>query len=51
MNARIYCKEVSTNNGNFYVVAAKLIPKKSSQKINKEIGQFIKPLENYEYDI
>lgn len=51
MNARIYCKEVRTNNGNFYIVAAKLLPKKGSMKIDKSIIEFIKPLEDYIYDI
>ena len=51
LNARIYCKELSTNNGHFYVVAARLLPKKKSRKINKEIHNFIKPIEGYKYDI
>lgn len=49
-NARIYCKEVSTADGNFYIIAAKLLPKKTSQKIEKTIDQMIKPVEKYEYE-
>lgn len=50
-NARIYCKEVSTDNGCFYVIAAKFLPKKKSMKIDKAIIQFIKPLEDYVYAV
>ncbi len=49
MNARIYCKEVSLQNGSYCVIAVKLLPKKTSQKINKAIDQIIKPIELYEY--
>jgi hypothetical protein len=50
MNARIYCKEISRPDGHFYVVAAKLLLKKTSEKINKTIDQIIKPIELYEYE-
>lgn len=50
LNARIYCKEVSANNGNFYVVAAKLLAKKKSDPLNKKISSFIKPIESYIYE-
>ncbi len=49
-NVRIYCKEIHSTNGFFYVIAAKLEMKKS-QKINKSIQQAIKPIEDYEYDL
>ncbi len=50
-NARIYCKEVNTGNGNYFVIAAKFLAKKKSQKIDKAIDQLIKPIEKYEYEL
>ncbi len=51
MNARIYCKEVNSISGTKYIIAAKLLEKKKSQNINKELNNFIKPIEDYEYEI
>ena len=48
MNARIYCKEVLANEGNFYVIAAKFVPKKKD--FDKKLIAFIKPIEDYTYD-
>jgi hypothetical protein len=50
-NTRIYCKEVSTKDGKFYVIAAKFLEKKKSEKIDKSINQMIKPIEKYEYEL
>lgn len=50
INGRIYCKEMRLPNGNFYIIAVKLLPKKTSNKIDKAIIQFIKPIEQYEYE-
>lgn len=51
MNARIYCKQIASKKGDFYVIAAKLFRKKKSQSIDKSIQQFIKPIEDFNYDI
>lgn len=50
-NARIYCKEISSKDGKFYVIAAKFLEKKKSEKIDKSIDQKIKPIEKYEYEL
>jgi hypothetical protein len=50
-NGRIYCKEISNEDGQFFVIAIKVLLKKKSQKINKEIEDSIKGLLDYEYDI
>lgn len=49
LNARIYCKEISTERGHFYVVVIKLLEKKKSQKIDKKITHSLKAIEDYEY--
>ncbi len=49
-NARIYCKEVNTTQGKFYVVVAKFLEKKKSDPLNKKIDNLIKPIEDYEYE-
>jgi len=49
INARIYCKEITTKDGGFHVVAAKLLLKKKSRGIDKAIDQFIQPIQQYEY--
>lgn len=51
INARIYCKEITINGIGVCVIAAKLLPKKNKQKIDKSIMQIIKPIEKYEYEI
>ena len=51
VNARIYCREVSTINGSHFIIAAKLLVKKKSMKINKQINQFIDPIKDYDYDL
>lgn len=50
-NMRIYCKEISLNDGNFYVIAAKLLCKKKSDSFEKKLDSFVKPLELYEYGL
>ena len=50
LNIRFYCKEFSCSNGQFYVVVAKLLMKKKSEKINKEIQDLLKPIEDYDYE-
>jgi hypothetical protein len=50
-NIRIYCKEINSNDGILYVVAAKYLPKKKSNTIDKKLWDFIKPIEDYDYDI
>ena len=51
INARIYCKEVKSKNGNFFIIAAKGLPKKKGEKIDKSIKQIIDPIKNYDYDL
>lgn len=51
INARIYCKEVSNEEGEFFVITAKYLSSKKSQKIDKAIKQLIEPIKNYDYDI
>lgn len=50
-NARIYCKEISSPNGTFYVIAAKFLAKKKVQKNDKSIQALIKSISEYEYEI
>lgn len=49
INARIYCKEIYSDEGVMYVIAAQYLPKKSSNEITKKMMQSIKPIEGYEY--
>ena len=49
LNIRLYCKEFTSPNGNYYVVIIKLLEKKKSEKIDKKIRSILKAIENYEY--
>ncbi|HEY1017920.1 MAG TPA: hypothetical protein VGE25_02935 [Sediminibacterium sp.] len=49
-NIRIYCKEVSTKEGSFFIVCAKAI-KKKVQKNDKRIDGIINSIVTYEYEI
>lgn len=50
-NDRIYCKEVSTEEGTHVVVAAILYEKKKSQKLTSEQKTIIETVGGYEYEI
>jgi hypothetical protein len=50
-NARVYCKEISTAEGTFYVIAAKFLPMKKVQKNDKKIQSIVKSVSEYEYEI
>ena len=50
-NDRIYCKEMSTKDGHFIVVAAILYEKKRSQKLTKEQRTIIEKVGGYQYEI
>lgn len=44
-NIRIYCKEVTTKDGTFYVVVSELLPKKKTQKITGIVKNLINTVE------
>jgi ABC-type cobalamin/Fe3+-siderophores transport system ATPase subunit len=48
-NARIYCKELSTGDQLFVVIAAELLERKKSQKLTKKEIQIIEKVASYEY--
>lgn len=50
-NCRVYCQEISDGANTFYVVMAKILLKKKSQKIGKSITQMIDAIKKYEYEI
>lgn len=50
-NCRIYCKEQTIKGNQYCIIMAKLLPKKSSQKINKAIQQLIDSIKNYDYEL
>lgn len=50
-NIRIYCKEQSSINGMFYVIAANLVKKKKDQKVRGKIKNLIETIAGYEYEI
>jgi hypothetical protein len=50
-NARVYCKEVSSPEGTFYIIAAKFLPMKKVQKNDKKIKALVKSISEYEYEI
>jgi hypothetical protein len=50
INVRIYCKEVKTHRGIFYIIMSKVLKKKSG-KINKTIQSKIDALKSYDYEI
>ena len=50
-NVRVYCSEVKTADGVFFVIAAKFLPKKKVQQNDKKIKEFIKSVADYEYQV
>jgi hypothetical protein len=48
-NARIYCKELTTGDKVFVVIAADLLDRKKSQKLSKKEIQIIEKVASYEY--
>lgn len=50
-NDRIYCKEQTTLNKTFVVIAAEVLEKKKSQKITKKNRNIIEKVGSYEYEI
>jgi len=50
-NDRIYCKEQTTTEGVFIIVAAYLYEKKKSQKLTKKEIPIINKIAQYEYEI
>jgi len=49
-NTRIYCQEMTTKNGEFYIICGEVINKKV-QKNNKQIKSIIKKVSSYDYEI
>ena len=50
-NIRLYCKEQQDPHGGFFVIVAKLLPKKKDQKIKAKVKSIIKKIGGYEYEI
>ena len=50
-NDRIYCKEMRTPDGVFYIIAAAVYPKKKSNKNSKKEIPIIQKIAQYEYQI
>ncbi len=50
-NARIYCKEITTGDKVFVVIAAELLERKKSQKVSKKDIQVIEKVASYEYHL
>ncbi len=50
-NDRIYCKEITTSDGTFVVVAAILLEKKKSKKLTPIQRSIIKTVGGYQYEI
>lgn len=48
-NARIYCKEITTGDKVFVVIASELLERKKSQKLSKKEIQIIEKVASYEY--
>lgn len=47
-NTRIYCQEMSNQEGEFFIICAKLFSKKSQKNDNKNIP-LLKAISGYEY--
>ena len=47
-NTRIYCQEMSDENGHFFIICAKVFDKKS-QKNDKKNIPLLKEISNHEY--
>lgn len=50
-NVRVYCVEVKTSKGAFYVVAAHFLGKKKVQQNDNQIREIVKRISKYEYEI
>ena len=50
-NGRIYCKEIKTKNGYFFIIMGKVENSKKSNHLNKGIKPQIKALTEYEYEL
>ncbi len=50
-NDRIYCREITSDEGTFIVIAAILYEKKKSQKLTAEQKSIIKKVGGYQYEI
>ena len=50
-NDRIYCREQSTGEGLFIIVAAVVYERKNSQKVSKKEIPIIEKIGQYEYEI
>lgn len=48
-NARIYCKEIITEDKVFVVIASELLERKKSHKLTKKDKQLIEKVAKYEY--
>lgn len=51
INGRVYCREISTKNGDCFVIAIKVLVKKKSMDISKALENTLKPLLDYEYEL
>ena len=50
-NDRIYCKELTLNDKTFVIIAAELLEKKKTQKLNEKIKNLIYKVSSYEYEL
>lgn len=50
-NIRLYCKEITQEEGRFFVVIAELLEKKKTQKVTGEAKKLILKVAGYEYQI
>lgn len=50
-NIRLYCKEQKSDNGTFYVIVAKHLPKKKDQKVKGKTKTLIQTVSSYDYTI
>jgi hypothetical protein len=50
-NDRLYCKEQSTHEGVFIIVAVNIYEKKKSQKLTKKEIPILEKIGQYEYEI
>ena len=51
INARIYCKEVTSSTGQLFIIGIVLLPKKKPQTSSKQIKQTWNAISKYEYDV
>ncbi len=50
-NARLYCKEITTEDSVFVVITSELLGRKKSTKLTKKDRQLIKKVASYEYTL